>query len=143
MTHSLSLRQYLKRSTTIHNHKALGALCGNLHHTKVNTLRYGIRAFRYQGIQVLNKLKQRNVYQNAKTKGNCLRDLKSYLISKYTTRLRQCLCVDIELGIWLVVHLFVFIKLLSKLFLAKTTYAKCKLTKIFQPCCSDVLGSPH
>ena len=79
----LSLRQYFKRSNTVHNHKTRGASRGNLHHTKVNTLSYGIKAFKYQGIQVLNKLKELNFYRNAKTKVNFLRELKSYLISKY------------------------------------------------------------
>ena len=77
----LSLRQYFKRSNTIHNHKTRGALRGKLHHT-VSTLRYGIKAFKYQGIQVLNKLKQLNFYQNANTKFNFLRALQSYLMAR-------------------------------------------------------------
>ena len=40
------------------------------------------KAFRYQGIQVLNKLKQLNFYQNAKAEVNFVPDLKSYLILK-------------------------------------------------------------
>ena len=79
----LSLRQYFKRSNTIHSHKSRAALSGKLHHTKVNTLQHGIKAFKYQGIIVLNNLKQLNIYKNAKTKVSFLRKLKYQLISKY------------------------------------------------------------
>ena len=45
-----SLTQCFTRSSRIHNYKTRGALRGNLFHTKVNTIKYGIKAFRYQGI---------------------------------------------------------------------------------------------
>ena len=63
-----SLRDNFKRANTVHHYKTRGALGGNLYHTKVNTQRYGIKAFKYQGIQVLNSLKRFHFYQNAKTK---------------------------------------------------------------------------
>ena len=78
-----SLTQCFTRSSRIHNYKTRGALRGNLFHTKVNTIKYGIKAFRYQGVQVLNNLKKLDIYKNAKTKLKFLRDLKSYTLSKY------------------------------------------------------------
>ena len=53
-----SLTDCFVRSCSIHNYKTRGALCGNLYHVKVNTLKYGINAFKYQGIHVLNYLKR-------------------------------------------------------------------------------------
>ena len=78
-----SLTECFMRSNRIHNYKTRGALRGNLYHIKANTLKYGIKAFKYQGIQVLNNLKKLDLYHNAKIKFKFLRELKSYLLSKY------------------------------------------------------------
>ena len=71
------------RSNRIHKYKTRGASRGNVYHTKVNTSIYDIKAFKYQGVQVLNNLKKLDIYRNAKTKLHFLRDLKPYLLLKY------------------------------------------------------------
>ena len=76
-----SLMDCFVRTSCIHNYKTREALCGNLYHTKVNTIKYGINAFKYQGI--LNNFKKLDIYHNAKNKIKFLKDLKSYLLSKY------------------------------------------------------------
>ena len=63
-----SLTKYFVRSSGIHNSNTRGALRGDLYHTQVNTLKYGINAFNYQGIHVLNDLKKLDIYRNAKNK---------------------------------------------------------------------------
>ena len=78
-----SLTDCFLRSSSIHNYKTSGALRGNLYHIKVNTLKYGINAFKYQGIHVLNNLKKLDLYCNANNKIKFLKDLQSYLLSKY------------------------------------------------------------
>ena len=78
-----SLMDCFVRTSCIHNYKTRGALHGNLYHTKVNTIKYGINAFKYQGIHALNNFKKLDIYHNAKYKIKFLKDLKSYLMSKY------------------------------------------------------------
>ena len=63
-----SLTKCFTRSNHIHTYKTCGASHGNLYHTKVNTSKYDIKAFKYQGVQVLNNLKKLDIYRNAKTK---------------------------------------------------------------------------
>ena len=70
--------------TSIHNYKTRSALRGNLYHAKVNTFKYGLKSFKYQGVQVLNSLKKLDIYRDAKSKENLLKYLKLQLLSKYT-----------------------------------------------------------
>ena len=53
-----SLEVLFKRANLIHNYNTRGAVKGNLHYTKVNTTKHGIYSIKYQGKQILNKLKK-------------------------------------------------------------------------------------
>ena len=80
-----SLKSYFKRANLVHSYSTQAASKGRLHYTKVNTVKYGIKSFKYQGLKVLNDLKKTSIYQNSRTKSKFLKDLKSDLLSKYTT----------------------------------------------------------
>ena len=57
-----SLTNYFKRSNLIHNYKTRAASKGKLHYSKVNTTKYGIKSFKFQGIGILNNLKDLDIY---------------------------------------------------------------------------------
>ena len=52
-----ALTQKFTRLDNIHNVKTRGAVKGNLYLPKVNTTRYGMKSFKYQGVEILNNLK--------------------------------------------------------------------------------------
>ena len=80
-----SLRAHFKRSNLVHNYRTRAATKGNLHHCKVRTLKYGIKSFKYQGVKILNDLKNMSIYQDATNKKSFLKRLKSDLLSSYIT----------------------------------------------------------
>ena len=49
-----SLKTHFKRANLVHNYSTRSASKGNLLYGKVNTTKYGIQSFKYQGIKVLN-----------------------------------------------------------------------------------------
>ena len=52
-----SLNVIFKRTNTVHHYKTRGAAGGNLYYTKVNSTKYGVCSFKFQGIHILNSLK--------------------------------------------------------------------------------------
>ena len=58
-----SLKDLFKRSNIVHKHGTRGVTHGNQYHNKVNTAKHGINSFKYQGIQILNKLHDLSIYQ--------------------------------------------------------------------------------
>ena len=78
-----SIKVIFKRANNVHKYNTRGAAKGNLYCTKVNTTKHGIYSFKYQGIQILNNLKKLSFYQDTHLKSKCLKNLKSYLLSKY------------------------------------------------------------
>ena len=73
-----SLKGHFKRSNIVHNYSTRAATKGSLHHCKVHTYKYGIKSFKYQGIKILNELKNIHFYQDATSKGNFIKDLKTF-----------------------------------------------------------------
>ena len=65
-------------------YNTLTAAKGSLHYSKVNTSKYGLKSFKYQGIKILNDLKNMSIYQTATSKSKFVRELKSDLLSSYT-----------------------------------------------------------
>ena len=53
-----SLKSYFKRANLVHNYSTQAASKESLHYTKVNTVKYGIKWFKYQGLKVLNVFKK-------------------------------------------------------------------------------------
>ena len=51
------LNVLFKRTNNVHNYKTRGAAERNLYYTKVNSTKYGVCSFKYQGIHILNSLK--------------------------------------------------------------------------------------
>ena len=45
------LSKYFKRTNLVHNYATRGAGKGNLFYSKVNTLSYGIKSFKFQGVK--------------------------------------------------------------------------------------------
>ena len=80
-----SLKAYFKRANLIHNYNTRAASKGSLYYAKMNTTKYGIKSFKYQGIKVLNDLKKMSTYQNTASKSKFLKELKSDLLSTYTS----------------------------------------------------------
>ena len=78
-----SLTNYFKRANLIHNYKTRAASIGKLYYSKVNTIKYGIKSFKYQGIGILNNLKNLDIYKDTGSKTKFLKDLKSSFILKY------------------------------------------------------------
>ena len=74
----LSLNVLFRRTNTVHNCKTRGAAGGNLCYTKVNSTKYGVCSFKYQGIHILNSLKKLNIYKDTQSKKKFVKDLKSY-----------------------------------------------------------------
>ena len=54
------LSKYFKRINLVHNYETRGAGRGNLFHSKVNTLSYGIKSFKFQGVKTLNELQDKD-----------------------------------------------------------------------------------
>ena len=81
----LSLRDHFKRANLVHNYRTRAASKGSLHHCKVNTYKHGIKSFKYQGIKILNDLKSMRIYQDAICKSYFMKELKSDILSSYTT----------------------------------------------------------
>ena len=82
-TLSESLKAHFKRANLVHNYSTQSASKGGLIYGKVNTTKYGIQSFKYQGIKVLNGLKNMSIYQNSPSKPIFLKELKSHLLSCY------------------------------------------------------------
>ena len=80
-----SLRSYFKRANLVHSYCTRAASKGKLHHGKVNTHKHGVKSFKYQGIKILNDLKDMPIYLNATSKAGFLKELKSDLLSSYIT----------------------------------------------------------
>ena len=73
-----SLNVLFRRTNTVHNYKTRGAAGSNLYSTKVNSTKYGVCSFKYQGIHILNSLKKLNIYKDTQSKKKFVKDLKSY-----------------------------------------------------------------
>ena len=73
-----SLTECFTRSSHVHGYCTRGALRGNLHHKKVNTLKHGIKSFKYQGVKILNNLHKLDIYSKTKIKSKFLEDYKSH-----------------------------------------------------------------
>ena len=80
-----SLRTHFKRANLVHSYSTRAASKGSLHHCKVRTDKYGIKSFKYQGVKLLNELKNMSIYKDASSKGTFLKELKSDLLSSYVT----------------------------------------------------------
>ena len=63
MVQFLLLLMFYLRELTLHNYKTRGAAGGNLYYTKVNSTKYGVCSFQYQGIHILNSLKKTKYLQ--------------------------------------------------------------------------------
>lgn len=78
-----SLAECFTRSSRVHSYCTRGASRGSLYHKRVNTLKYGIKSFKYQGAKILNNLKKLDIYCNTKLKFKFLTNYKLHLLSKY------------------------------------------------------------
>ena len=67
-----------------HTYNTRTAAKGSLQYYKVNTSKYGLKSFKYQGIKILSDLKNMSIYQTATSKSKFVRELKSDLLSSYT-----------------------------------------------------------
>ena len=90
-----SLKTHFKRANLVHNYCTRSASKGSLFHGKVNTIKYGIQSFKYQGIKVLNGLKNMPFYQNSPNKTIFIKKLESQLLSSYTQQV-FCQCMSIR-----------------------------------------------
>ena len=72
-----SLKDLFKRSNIVHKYGTRGAFT----FTKVNTTKYGINSCKYQGIQILNNLKDLSIYKDAQIKSIFLKTFKLNLIN--------------------------------------------------------------
>ena len=79
-----SLKTHFKRANLVHNYSTRNASKGGLFSGKVNTTKYGIQSFKYQGVKILNGLKNMPFYQSSPSKAVFLKELKSQLLSCYT-----------------------------------------------------------
>ena len=78
-----AVKLHFKRTNLVHNYSTHASSTGCLHYNKVNTTKYGINLFKYQGVKILNDLKKINIYQNNVSKSKFLKELKSKLLSNY------------------------------------------------------------
>ena len=78
-----SLRTHFKRANVVHNYCTRNASVGCLFYGKVNSTKFGIQSFKYQGIKILNDLKKMPIYQNSPRKITFMKELKSQLLSCY------------------------------------------------------------
>ena len=77
----LSLRVHSKKANLVHNYSTRMAFKGGLHYGKINTSKHGIKSFKYQGVEILNDLKNMSIYQNSTSKPTFIKELKSDLLS--------------------------------------------------------------
>ena len=68
---------------TLYTNKTRGAAGGNLYYIKVNSTKYSVCSFKYQGIHILNSLKKLNIYKDTQSKKKFVKDLKSYFLLEY------------------------------------------------------------
>ena len=80
----LSLRSHFKRANLVHTYNTRTSAKGSLYYSEVNTSKYGLKSFKYQGIKILNDLKNMSIYQTATSKSKFAKELKSDLLSSYT-----------------------------------------------------------
>ena len=78
-----SLKAHFKRANLVHNYSTRSASKRSLFYGKDNITKYGIQSFKYQGIKVLNGLKNMSIYQYSPSKPIFLKELKSHLLSCY------------------------------------------------------------
>ena len=78
-----SLIKDFKRANLVHNYSTRSASKGSLFYGKVNTIKYGIQSFKYQGVKILNDLKNMPIYENSPSKAIFMKELKSQLLSSY------------------------------------------------------------
>ena len=64
----VSLQDCFKRSNLVHNYKTRSSSKGKLHYAKVRTIKHGVRSFKHQGVTILNKLKDQNIYLSTNVK---------------------------------------------------------------------------
>ena len=69
--------------TPSHNYETRFVTKGKLTPCIVKSRKYGVRSFRFEGTNVLNDLKDMNIYTTAKTKTYFLKKFKSELINIY------------------------------------------------------------
>ena len=77
------LSKYFERTNLVHDYETRGAGKGNHFYSKVNTLPYGIKSFKFQGVKTLNELQDKEFYKNSKCKAIYQKNLKAELISQY------------------------------------------------------------
>ena len=77
-----SLKMNFKKANLVHNYSTRTASRGGLYHV-VNTIKHGIKSFKYQGVKILNDLKTMNIYKNSVRKSKFMKELKSDLLSTY------------------------------------------------------------
>ena len=79
----ISLKMHFKKANLVNNIRTQAASNGSLSYNKVNnTVKYGIKSFKYQGVKLLNDLKM-SIYNNSVKKSIFLKELKSDLLSTY------------------------------------------------------------
>ena len=100
-----ALKLHFRRTNLVHNYSNRAASTGCLHYNKVNTTKYGINSFKYQGVKILNDLQMINIYQNNASKIQFLKELKSKRLSNYSL-IVQVVCFFL---IYFFIH-FVLIK---------------------------------
>ena len=80
----VALTTYFQKTSTMHSYRTRMAIQGKLFPTKVNTIKYGIKSFQYQGMKTLNELKNQTFYRCSSSKTQFLKSLKSKLILNHT-----------------------------------------------------------
>ena len=78
-----SLNVLFRRTNTVHNYKMRGAAGGNLYYTKVNSTKYSVCLFKYQGIHILNSLKKTNYLQRHTIQEEIYKRLKILFLLEY------------------------------------------------------------
>jgi hypothetical protein len=78
-----SLQDCFKKSNLVHNYNTRFSSKGKLHYSKVRTVKHGIKSFKHQGVTILNKLKDQQIYLSTDVKSKFLKELKSLLLSEY------------------------------------------------------------
>ena len=78
-----SLSQKFKKISTVHNLNTRASSHGKLYCPKVNTNKYGMKSFKYQGAKVLNDIKKMDIYRIEDTKLHFLSRLKFTLLLNY------------------------------------------------------------
>lgn len=78
-----SLSQKFKKISTMHYLNTRASSHGKLYCPKVNTNKYGMKSFKYQGAKVLNDIKKMDIYRIEDTKLHFLSRLKFTLLLNY------------------------------------------------------------